>query len=104
MNNDPMVARWCPDTAAYDKKQYHKTGDGHVMALAAGAKMEPLGHTKMMHDFDSAQMYEELCGEHEICGRLTVDKFALLMKTKRFNESAFMMTMNQKIQKRKSKL
>ena len=59
MNNDPMVARWCPDTAAYDKKQYHKTGDGHVMALAAGAKMEPLGHTKMMHDFDSAQMYEE---------------------------------------------
>ena len=59
MNNDAMVARWCPDTAAFDKKQYHKTGDGHVMALAAGAKMEPLGHTKMMHDFDSAQMYEE---------------------------------------------
>ena len=59
MNNDPMVARWCPDTAAYDKKQYHKTGDGHVMALAAGAKMEPLGHTKMMHDFDSALMFEE---------------------------------------------
>ena len=59
MNNDPMVARWCPDTADFDKKQYHKTGDGHVMALAAGAKMEPLGHTKMMHDFDSAQMYEE---------------------------------------------
>ena len=59
MNNDPMVARWCPDTADFDKKQYGKTGDGHVMALAAGAKMEPLGHTKMMHDFDSAQMYEE---------------------------------------------
>ena len=59
MNNDAMAARWCPDTAEFDKKQYHKTGDGHVMALAAGAKMEPLGHTKMMHDFDSAQMYEE---------------------------------------------
>ena len=59
MNNDAMVARWCPDTFDFDKKQYHKTGDGHVMAIAAGAKMEPLGHTKMMHDFDSAQMYEE---------------------------------------------
>ncbi len=59
MNNDAMVARWCPDTAEFDKKQYHKTGDGHVLALSAGAKMEPLGHTKMMHDFDSGQMYEE---------------------------------------------
>lgn len=59
MNNDAMVARWCPDVADFDKKQYHKTGDGHVLALSAGAKMEPLGHTKMMHDFDSGQMYEE---------------------------------------------
>lgn len=59
MNNDAMVARWCPDIAEFDKKQYHKTGDGHVLALSAGAKMEPLGHTKMMHDFDSGQMYEE---------------------------------------------
>lgn len=59
MNNDAMVARWCPDVADYDKKQYHKTGDGHVLALSAGAKMEPLGHTKMMHDFDSGLMYEE---------------------------------------------
>lgn len=59
MNNDAMVARWCPDIADFDKKQYHKTGDGHILALSAGAKMEPLGHTKMMHDFDSGQMYEE---------------------------------------------
>ncbi len=59
MNNDAMVSRWCPDVGDYDKKQYHKTGDGHVLALSAGAKMEPLGHTKMMHDFDSGLMYEE---------------------------------------------
>ncbi len=59
MNNEAMVKRWCPDVADFDKKQYHKTGDGHVLALSAGAKMEPLGHTKMMHDFDSGQMYEE---------------------------------------------
>ena len=43
----------------FDKKQFQKTGDGHIMAIAAGAKMENLGHTKMMHDFDSGLMYEE---------------------------------------------
>ncbi len=58
-NNDAMVNRWCPDVADFDKKQYHKTGDGHIMAISAGAKMENLGHTKMMHDFDSGLMFEE---------------------------------------------
>lgn len=58
-NNESMVNRWCPDVAEFDKKQYHKTGDGHIMAIAAGAKMENLGHTKMMHDFDSGKLFEE---------------------------------------------
>lgn len=58
-NNDAMVEHFCPDTAPFDKKQYQKTGDGHVMAVAAGAKMEPVGHTKMLHDFDSGLMFEE---------------------------------------------
>ena len=59
MNNEAMVKRWCPDVDGFDKKQYQKTGDGHIMAIDAGAKMENLGHTKMMHDFDSGLMYEE---------------------------------------------
>ncbi len=58
-NNAAMVAHWCPDIAKFDKKQFGKTGDGHVLAMSAGAKMENLGHTKMMHDFDSALMWEE---------------------------------------------
>jgi len=58
-NNSAMVKRWCPDVAEFDKKQYQKTGDGHLMAIAVGAKMEDQGHTKMMHDFDSGMMYEE---------------------------------------------
>lgn len=58
-NNAKMVQHWCPDIAEFDKKQFNKTGDGHVLAMSAGAKMENLGHTKMMHDFDSALMYEE---------------------------------------------
>ena len=58
-NNAAMVERWCPDIAEFDKKQIGKTGDGHVLAVSAGAKMENQGHTKMMHDFDSALMFEE---------------------------------------------
>ena len=58
-NNDAMVARWCPDIKDFDKKQFHKTGDGHILAISAGAVMENTGHTKMMHDFDSALMFEE---------------------------------------------
>ena len=58
-NNMAMVARWCPDIAEFDKKQFGKTGDGHVLAISAGAQMENPGHTKMMHDFDSALMFEE---------------------------------------------
>lgn len=58
-NNPSMVKRWCPDVADFDKKQFGKTGDGHLMAITAGAQMENLGHTKMLHDFDSGLMYEE---------------------------------------------
>jgi len=58
-NNDAMVNHWCPDVADFDKKQYSKTGDGHLMAVTAGAEMEKLGHTKMLHDFDAGLMYEE---------------------------------------------
>lgn len=58
-NNPSMVNHWCPDVADFDKKQYSKTGDGHLMAVGAGAVMENLGHTKMLHDFDAGLMYEE---------------------------------------------
>ncbi len=58
-NNPSMVKHWCPDVADFDKKQYSKTGDGHLMAVSAGAVMENLGHTKMLHDFDAGLMYEE---------------------------------------------
>lgn len=58
-NNPAIVNKYCPDIAEFDKKQKNKTGDGHLMAIAAGAQMEPVGHTKMMHDFDSALMFEE---------------------------------------------
>lgn len=58
-NNAAMVAKWCPDVSNFEKKQYHKTGDGHLMGIAAGGVMERIGHTKMLHDFDSGVMFDE---------------------------------------------
>lgn len=58
-NNPSMVKHWCPDVENFDKKQFQKTGDGHLMAVTAGAVMEKLGHTKMLHDFDAGLMFEE---------------------------------------------
>ena len=51
-----MVERFCPDVKDFDKKQYRKTGDGHLMGMLVGARMENVGHTHMMHDFDGGPM------------------------------------------------
>lgn len=44
MNNEAMVKQVGARTwTATTRKQYQKTGDGHIMAIDAGAKMENLG-------------------------------------------------------------
>ena len=58
-NNDSMVERYSPDIVNFDKKQYNKTGDGHLMAMAIGAQMEPTMHMKMVHDNDTGPMGNE---------------------------------------------
>lgn len=58
-NNDAMVARFCPDMLKFDKKQQQKTGDGILMGMLAGAVLEPVGHSKMVHDMNSGPMYNE---------------------------------------------
>lgn len=55
-NDEEMVKAYCPDLIGFDNKQFNKTGDGHKMALWVGAQMEPVGHTKMVHDMDSGPM------------------------------------------------
>lgn len=58
-NNPAMVRRFCPDIEAFDKKQYHRTGEGNILAVAAGGCMEPVAHSKVMHDFDAGLMWDE---------------------------------------------
>ena len=48
-NNIAMRRRYNPDTLNFTTKQSMKTGDGHLMAMAAGAKIWAGPHAKMVH-------------------------------------------------------
>lgn len=52
-NDEEMSAYYLPDLANFTRKQMNKTGDGHKMIIWAGGAMEPINHTKMLHDFDA---------------------------------------------------
>ncbi|MDR0513856.1 MAG: FAD-dependent oxidoreductase [Coriobacteriaceae bacterium] len=52
-NNEEICEYYLPDVRNFGRKQIGRTGDGHMMGLWAGAVMEPIGHTKMLHDFDA---------------------------------------------------
>lgn len=52
-NNQAMCDYFIPDLKHLGRKQLDKTGDGFVMAYWAGGVIEPIGHTKMLHDFDA---------------------------------------------------
>ena len=48
-NNEALVEHYCVDAQPFGRKQSFKTGDGHLMGMAAGAVMEPGCHCKMIH-------------------------------------------------------
>lgn len=52
-NNKAMADYFIPDVKHLERKQLDRTGDGFVMAYWAGGVFEPIGHTKMLHDFDA---------------------------------------------------
>ncbi|WP_340113240.1 FAD-dependent oxidoreductase [Maribellus mangrovi] len=52
-NNKAMCDYFVPDARNFGRKQINKTGDGFVMGYWAGGVIEPIGHTKMLHDFDA---------------------------------------------------
>ena len=43
----------------FDKKVVHRTGDGNILAIEAGGCMEPVAHSRVMHDFDAGLMWDE---------------------------------------------
>jgi len=52
-NNTAMCDYFIPDLKHFSRKQLDRTGDGFAMAYWAGGVIEPIGHTKMLHDFDA---------------------------------------------------
>jgi len=48
-SNPEMVAKYCPHVAHFKSFISASTGDGHIMAMWAGAVMEPGPHVPMMH-------------------------------------------------------
>ena len=52
-NNEAMCNFFIPDLKHFERKQMDRTGDGFSMAYWAGGVIEPIGHTKMLHDFDA---------------------------------------------------
>lgn len=52
-NNEEMCNFFIPDLKHFVRKQMDRTGDGFAMAYWAGGVIEPIGHTKMLHDFDA---------------------------------------------------
>lgn len=52
-NNKAMCDYFIPDAKNFGRKQSNKTGDGFQMGYWAGGVIEPIGHTKMLHDFDA---------------------------------------------------
>lgn len=52
-NNKAMSEYFLPDLKYLGRKQMDKTGDGFQMAFWAGGVIDPIGHTKMLHDFDA---------------------------------------------------
>ena len=58
-NNATLVRRFCPDIEKFDKKVVHRTGDGNILAIEAGGCMEPVAHSRVMHDFDAGLMWDE---------------------------------------------
>ncbi|MCH1930973.1 FAD-binding protein [Shewanella sp. A25] len=52
-NNKAMCDFFLPDIKNFERKQMDRTGDGYAMTYWAGGVIEPVGHTKMLHDFDA---------------------------------------------------
>ena len=49
-SNDEMIAFYCPDVLGFPPLAAQRDGDGHRMGVWAGGRIEPIGHTKMIHD------------------------------------------------------
>lgn len=81
-NNRSMVNKYNPDLAYFEAAQQGRTGDGHLMALQAGAELVPFGHCKQLHCVFASDWHTS-----------AVPLLSLDMKGKRFMNEEIAMTL-----------
>jgi hypothetical protein len=57
-NNQAMLKRYCPDGIGFMPKVSNRFGDGHLMAVQAGANLRNGSYAKMAHDNDAGPMQD----------------------------------------------
>ena len=73
-NDDEMMDYYLPDLHYLGRKQNNKTGDGIKMAVWAGGQIEPIAHTKMLHDFDTGP--GSMCDMPFLAVKMNGERFA----------------------------
>ena len=73
-NDDEMMDYYLPDLHYLGRKQNNKTGDGIKMAVWAGGQIEPIAHTKMLHDFDAGP--GSMCDMPFLAVKMNGERFA----------------------------
>ena len=58
VNNAPMLERYCPNAVGFQQKLMGRFGDGHLMAVQAGANLRGGTYPKMIHDNDAGPMQD----------------------------------------------
>lgn len=69
-----MMDYYLPDLHYLGRKQNNKTGDGIKMAVWAGGQIEPIAHTKMLHDFDAGP--GSMCDMPFLAVKMNGERFA----------------------------
>ncbi|MGI6106244.1 MAG: FAD-dependent oxidoreductase [Raoultibacter sp.] len=81
-NNQSMVNKFNPDLEYFEAAQLGRAGDGHLMAIQAGASLVPLGHCKQLHCVFASDWHTS-----------AVPLLSLDMKGKRFMNEEIAMTL-----------
>lgn len=83
-NDTEMLEYYLPDMRYASPMQEGKTGDGHKMAMWVGGVMEPVGHTKMSHNYGNGPMGDQPFLRVTLKGERFCSEIAPLFQTQTF--------------------
>lgn len=83
-NDEEMLRYYCPDLIGASPMQIEKTGDGLKMAMWVGGVVEPVGHTKMSHNYGNGPMGDQPFLSVNLKGERFCGETAPLFQTQTF--------------------